>query len=102
MTEMLFGGQFTELTPQQMGALLSCFVFEEKANVPKIAEELSGILRTMQGYAKRIAKITKESKLDIDEDKYVESFKPHMMDVVHQWCSGASFAEILKKTDIFE
>ncbi|KHN75815.1 Superkiller viralicidic activity 2-like 2 [Toxocara canis] len=102
LTEMLFGGQFSQLTPEQMAALLSCFVFEEKANVTKVAEELSGILRVMQDYARRIAKITKESKLDIDEDKYVESFKPHMMDVVHDWCSGATFADILKKTEIFE
>ncbi|KHN72795.1 Superkiller viralicidic activity 2-like 2 [Toxocara canis] len=48
LTEMLFGGQFSQLTPEQMAALLSCFVFEEKANVTKVAEELSGILRVMQ------------------------------------------------------
>lgn len=57
---------------------------------------------SLQEYARRIAKVTKESKLEIDEEKYVESFKPHLMDVVHAWCTGASFAEILKKTDIFE
>uniref|UniRef100_A0A9J2P7F8 Superkiller viralicidic activity 2-like 2 n=1 Tax=Ascaris lumbricoides TaxID=6252 RepID=A0A9J2P7F8_ASCLU len=102
LTEMLFGGQFTTLLPEQMAALLSCFVFEEKANATKVAESLSGVLRSMQDYARRIARITKESKLDIDEDKYVGSFKPHMMDVVHEWCSGAAFSDILKKTDIFE
>lgn len=36
------------------------------------------------------------------EDKYVESFKPGMMDVVYQWVNGASFAEVMKNTDIFE
>jgi ATP-dependent RNA helicase DOB1 len=30
LTEMIFGGVFNELTPQQTAALLSCFVFDEK------------------------------------------------------------------------
>ncbi|MCP9263772.1 Superkiller viralicidic activity 2-like 2 [Dirofilaria immitis] len=102
LTEMMFGGIFSELATPQLAALLSCFVFEEKAGGTKLADDLSGCLRTMQEYARRIAKVTKESKLEIDEDKYVESFKPHLMDVVHAWCTGSSFAEILKKTDVFE
>ena len=46
--------------------------------------------------------LTKEAKLEIDEEKYVESFKPHMMDVVSDWCSGATFNQILTKTEIYE
>lgn len=46
--------------------------------------------------------MTAEAKLEIDEDAYVESFRPHLMDVVYSWCSGATFAEVLKKTDVFE
>ncbi|VDO53273.1 unnamed protein product [Onchocerca flexuosa] len=102
LTEMMFGGIFTELATPQLAALLSCFVFEEKSGGSKLADDLSGCLRAMQEYARRIARVTKESKLEIDEDKYVESFKPHLMDVVHAWCTGSSFAEILKKTDVFE
>lgn len=30
LTEMVFNGVFNELTPQQVAALLSCFVFDEK------------------------------------------------------------------------
>jgi ATP-dependent RNA helicase DOB1 len=30
LTEMVFGGVFNDLTPQQTAALLSCFVFDEK------------------------------------------------------------------------
>jgi ATP-dependent RNA helicase DOB1 len=30
LTEMVFGGVFNDLTPQQCAALLSCFVFDEK------------------------------------------------------------------------
>jgi ATP-dependent RNA helicase DOB1 len=55
-----------------------------------------------QDTARRIAKVSAEAKMDIQEDDYVETFKPHMMDVVHAWCKGSSFAQICKMTDIFE
>ena len=57
----------------------------------------------MQDLARRIAKVSLEAKLEgLDEDAYVEQFKPFMMDVVAAWCRGATFGEICKMTDIFE
>lgn len=50
----------------------------------------------MQEFARRIAKVSKESKLPVVEDEYVQSFKVELMDAVVQWCRGASFAEICK------
>ncbi len=41
----------------------------------------------MQDSARRIARVSMEAKMDIDEENYVESFKPHLMDVVHAWSS---------------
>ena len=37
--------------------------------------------------ARRIARISIEAKLDMEEEAYVESFRPHIMDVVHAWVS---------------
>ncbi|XP_070563794.1 exosome RNA helicase MTR4-like [Ptychodera flava] len=103
MTEMIFNGVFNELKVEQIVALLSCFVFQEKANeMPKLTEELSGPLRQMQESARRIAKVSDEAKLDIDEEDYVDSFRPHLMDVCFAWANGASFAQICKMTDVFE
>ena len=49
ITEMLFNGVFNDLTSAQCCALLSVFVFQEKASeMPKLTEELSGPLRIMQ------------------------------------------------------
>ena len=56
----------------------------------------------MQDMARRIAKVSREAKLDMEEDSYVEKFKPFMMDIVHEWCKGASFLSICKMTDMFE
>ncbi|ELU06394.1 hypothetical protein CAPTEDRAFT_155216 [Capitella teleta] len=103
LTELLFNGVFNDLKAEEMCALLSCFVFQEKASaMPKLTEALSGPLRQMQDTARRIAKVSAEAKLEVEEEEYVDSFKPHMMDVVHAWCKGSSFAQICKMTDIFE
>lgn len=103
MTEMIFNGVFNDLTIPQTVSLLSCFVCDEKSSeTPLSTEELSGPLRAMQELARRIAKISNECKLEIDEEAYVEKFKPYLMDVVLSWCKGASFLNVCKMTDIFE
>lgn len=52
---------------------------------PKIKEELAGPLRQMQESARRIARVSKECKLPLDEEEYVQSFRPEMMDVAYAW-----------------
>ncbi|XP_078573657.1 exosome RNA helicase MTR4-like [Branchiostoma floridae x Branchiostoma japonicum] len=103
LTEMIFNGVFNDLDAHQCVALLSVFVFQEKASeMPRLTEELAGPLRQMQESARRIAKVSAEAKMSIDEEDYVESFRPHMMDVCHAWSKGATFGQICKMTDIFE
>lgn len=57
---------------------------------------------TPQECAKRIAKVSADAKLEVDEDTYLSSFKPHLMDVVYAWANGGTFAQICKMTDVFE
>lgn len=103
LTEMLFNGAFAQLTPHQINSLLSCFVFDEKveANV-KLKEELQQPLSMMQDLAKRIATVSKEASLDINEEEYIEKFRPSLMDCVFAWSQGASFAEVCKQTEAYE
>lgn len=103
LTELIFNGVFNTLTVEQTCSLLSCFVFDEKAKeAPKLSENLAAPLRIMKETARRIAKISVEAKLDIEEEAYVEGFKHTLMDVVHAWCAGASFGEICRMTETFE
>lgn len=103
LTEMVFNGLFNDLTAEQATALLSCFVFQENANeMPKLTEQLAAPLRQMQECAKRIAKVSADAKLEVDEETYLNQFKPHLMDVVFAWANGATFAQICKMTDVFE
>ncbi|KAF7979355.1 hypothetical protein HWV62_42795 [Athelia sp. TMB] len=103
LTELIFNGVFNQLSPEQSAGLLSCFVFTEKSEqVTKLKEELAAPLRVMQEIARRIAKVSIESKLPLVEDEYVQTFKVELMDAVVQWCRGASFSDICKLTDQFE
>ncbi|XP_022659968.1 superkiller viralicidic activity 2-like 2 isoform X2 [Varroa destructor] len=103
LTEMIFNNIFNNLNPAQCNAVLSCLVFQEKSNeMPKLTEELMQPLRLMQDMARRIAQVSRDSKLELDEDDYIDQFKPHLMDVVFGWSKGASFGQICKMTDAFE
>ncbi len=103
LTEMIFNGVFNDLTPEQCAALCSCFVFNEKSEQQvKLKEELATPLRVLQETARRIARVSKESRLPINEDEYIKSFRVELMDAVMQWCKGAKFADICKLTDVFE
>ncbi|XP_063930260.1 exosome RNA helicase MTR4-like [Zophobas morio] len=103
LTEMIFTGVFNDLTVEQAVSLLSCFVFQEKMNEnPKLKEILAGPLRQMHESARRIARVSKEAKIPIDEEEYLQSFRPEMMDVVYNWSKGSKFLDICKITEIFE
>ena len=51
----------------------------------KLTRALADPLSQLQQTARRIAEISQESKLDIEPDAYVESFKPFSMDITYHW-----------------
>jgi len=103
LTELIFNGVFNDLTVEQTCAVLACFVFQEKGEEGKaVREELKEPIRILQETARRIAKVSIESKLPVNEDEYVNSFQTEMCDVVFAWAQGAKFSQIVKMTDAFE
>jgi ATP-dependent RNA helicase DOB1 len=95
LSELLFNRFFNELTPEQCAACLSCFIFEEKCSeTPALKEELAKPFREIQAQARVVAKVSQESKLAVNEDDYLKSFKYELMEVVFAWAKGSSFAEI--------
>ena len=95
LSELLFDRFFNELTPEQCAACLSCFIFEEKTKESEpLKEELEKPYREIQKQARRIAKVSQECKLPVNEDEYLATFKKELMHVVFAWAKGASFADI--------
>jgi len=101
MTEMIFNGVFNTLNVPQIVALISCFVCDEKSyEMPESTEELSIPFKQMLDLARKMAKVSIE--INLDEDAYVNSFKPYLMYAMYAWCKGATFSQICKMTNIFE
>ncbi len=55
-----------------------------------------------QELARLIVRVSKECHIEIEEDTYIDHFKPYLMDACFAWCNGSSFLEVCRKTDIFE
>jgi ATP-dependent RNA helicase DOB1 len=103
MTEMIFRGAFAELTPQQVVALLSCFVTEtHKPDKVAPPAALAPAYRALQDDARRIAGVMNECKLDTSVDDYVQGFSCSLIEPVLAWAEGQSFAAVCKLTDQFE
>jgi ATP-dependent RNA helicase DOB1 len=104
VTELMFSGVFSLLSEEQIAALLSCLVFQEKGKEggPKLPENLMEPYRQLQEAARQVARVCIESKVTLDLDEYVNSFTPDMMEVCFAWCSGCKFVDVMKLTDAFE
>jgi ATP-dependent RNA helicase DOB1 len=96
LSELLFNGFFNNLTPEQLAAVMSVFVFEEKVKeTPALTrDDLAKPLKEIQSQARIIAKVSQESKMALNEDEYVQSFHWELMEVIFDWAHGKSFGEI--------
>ncbi|KAK2972595.1 hypothetical protein RJ640_007767 [Escallonia rubra] len=104
VTELMFNGTFNDLDHHQTAALASCFVPGDKSSEQiHLRQELAKPLQQLQNSARTIAEIQHECKLDVNVEEYVEAVvRPYLMDVIYCWSKGASFAEVIQMTDIFE
>lgn len=102
LSELLFNRFFNDLAPEVVASVMTCFLFDEKVEAPDLKENLAKPLREIKAQAKIIAKVSQESKLDVNEEEYVQSLKWQLMETVFAWANGASFAEICKMTNAYE
>ncbi len=49
-----------------------------------------------------LVQVAAESKMTVDVEEYVSSFRTDLCDVLAAWSRGSKFAEIMKMTDVFE
>lgn len=94
LAELLFNRFFNELTPETCASVLSVFIFDEKVETAALKEELAKPFREIQAQARIVAKVSAESKLEVNEDEYVQSLKWQLMETVMAWANGKPFAEI--------
>ncbi|XP_066375802.1 DExH-box ATP-dependent RNA helicase DExH9-like [Miscanthus floridulus] len=103
LTELMFSGALKDATVEQMVALLSCFVWQEKLqDAPKPREELDLLFHQLQETARRVANLQLECKIQIDVESFVNSFRPDIMEAVYSWARGSKFYQIMEMTQVFE
>ncbi|RCV19781.1 hypothetical protein SEVIR_4G003900v4 [Setaria viridis] len=103
LTELMFSGTLKDATVEQMVALLSCFVWQEKLqDAPKPREELDLLFYQLQETARRVANLQLECKIQIDVESFVNSFRPDIMEAVYSWAKGSKFYQIMEMTQVFE
>jgi ATP-dependent RNA helicase DOB1 len=97
LCELAFGGALGALRPDQLAALVSCFVWREKAEAAgRVPPEMEAAVAALREAARRVGRAEAECGMPADVDEYVASFKPELMEVVLAWCGGATFAHIMK------
>ncbi|KAI1506185.1 rRNA-processing arch domain-containing protein [Biscogniauxia marginata] len=102
LSELLFNRFFNELTPELCAAVLSVFIFDEKTEAAALPDELMKPYSQIQAQARIIAKVSQESKLEVNEEEYVQSLKWQLMETVYAWSKGKAFVEVCKMTDAYE
>ncbi|EFN51100.1 hypothetical protein CHLNCDRAFT_141429 [Chlorella variabilis] len=103
LTEMVFAGVFQDMSLEQLCALISCFIWREKSETGnKVRPDLEAPYGSLRAAARKVARAAADCKMEMDVEEYVDSFRPDMMESVAGWCQGLSFAELLKRTEVFE
>ena len=103
-TECLFENQLDELEPEEVVALMSAFVFQQKnASEPSLTSRLSEAKNRLYKTAIRLGELQAQFNLPINPEEYArENLKFGLVEVVYEWAKGTPFADICELTDVPE
>ncbi len=100
VVEMMLQGGFSELTPPQVAAVCSCLVVEEKDDSGHEQEvKLHKTLALMRDCASEVRSAKVEAGLELEGGE--EACNTSIMDVVHMWCDGSSFADVCARSKVW-
>ncbi|OQR98841.1 DEAD/DEAH box RNA helicase [Achlya hypogyna] len=104
LTEIIFENVLAELEPEEIVAVLSALIFQEKTqNAPTLTPRLLHAQTTVQAIATSLGLIQLECHLEIDPAEYAKSILNFgLMEVVYEWSRGMPFKSICELTDVPE
>ena len=103
MTEIVFNNVFADIDANNIIALCSCLVFDEKSEDPITNNlDLMKAYETCKGIARNVAEVMVENKIPIDVEEYVQKLKPQLMETVLHWLEGKRFHEIMNQCNLYE
>ncbi|KAH9897909.1 antiviral helicase [Cubamyces lactineus] len=100
LTELILENTLAAYEPEEVVALLSCFVFQEKTDVePVIPPKLQEGLEAIMALAERVERVQDRHKVPGEEFR---ALKPGLVEVVYEWAKGMPFEQITDLTDVAE
>ncbi|EPR78095.1 ATP-dependent RNA helicase [Spraguea lophii 42_110] len=99
LTEIIFNGDFLSLPLENILALLSCTIFEEKSDV---VENNKKDFEIITNTLKKLTNVFETCSLRADYDELIKKYSAGLMNTVKSWVGGATFLEITNKTNVFE
>ncbi|KAI0334446.1 antiviral helicase [Cubamyces sp. BRFM 1775] len=100
LTELILENTLAAYEPEEVVALLSCFVFQEKTDVePVIPPKLQEGLEAIMALSERVERVQERHKVPGEEFR---ALKPGLVEVVYEWAKGMPFEQITELTDVAE
>lgn len=102
-TELVFDNRLARLAPEELLALLSCLIFEERCDSePALSDRLQEAHAGLLDLATSLALLQQEEGLDTPPADYCRRVNHRLMEVVAEWARGTPFAELCQLTDVLE
>ncbi|KAJ2684624.1 Antiviral helicase ski2, partial [Coemansia spiralis] len=106
LTELILDNTLAQLEPEEIIALLSAFVCNEKNELEGLMERLPPALRTgrerILDTARRVGTIQAAYGLPVSVEEYQREFKFGLIEVAYEWARGLSFLNITTLTEVQE
>jgi len=101
LTELILENTLASYEPEEVVALLSAFVFQEKTDIePEIPPRLQQGREAIMDIAGRIGRI--QDSHGVVAADFQTALKFGLMEVVYQWAKGMPFEKITELTDVAE
>lgn len=105
LTELILENFLADYEPEEIVALLSCFVFHEKTDVePTMSPKLQRGKAEIIKLAKMVSKVQEKYQVLVATDDLEFETRPRfgLVEVVYEWARGMSFNSITDLTDVLE
>ncbi|KAI0639904.1 antiviral helicase [Trametes polyzona] len=100
LTELILENTLAAYEPEEVVALLSCFVFQEKTEVePAVPPKLQEGLAALAALAERVERVQERHKVPGEDSR---ALKSGLVEVVYEWAKGMPFEQITELTDVAE
>jgi len=101
LTELILENTLASYEPEEVVALLSCFVFQEKTEVePVVPIKLEEGREAILAISRRVGSVQDRHKVPVED--FRSNLKFGLMEVVYEWAKGMPFDQITTLTDVPE